>query len=60
MASIDFADAYFSVPVKEHRLVLKFNWKGQLFQFTCLPMGLYEAPRKITKLGKTLFSHLRK
>ena len=61
MASIDWADAYFSVPVaKEHRLVLKFIWKGQLYEFTCFAMGLCEAPRKFTKLGKTLFSHLRK
>ena len=61
MASIDWADAYFSVPVaKDHRRVLKFIWRDELFEFTCLPMGLCEAPRKFTKLGKTLFSHLRK
>ena len=61
MASIDWADAYFSLPVApEHRLVLKFVWRDILYQFTCLPMGLCEAPRKFTKLGKTLFSHLRK
>lgn len=31
MASVDFADAYYSVPIaKEHRLVLKFFWKNQL------------------------------
>lgn len=61
MASIDFADAYFSVPIaKDHRLVLKFVWRDKLYQFTCLPMGLCEAPRKFTKLGKVLFSHLRK
>ena len=61
MASVDFTDAYFSVPVaEEHRLVLKFVWRDILYQFTCLPMGLCEAPRKFTKLGKVLFSHLRK
>ena len=61
MGSIGFTDAYFSVPVaKEHRLVLKFVWKGNLFQCTYLPMGLCEAPRKFTKLGKVFLSHLRK
>ena len=41
MASIDLNDAYYSVSVnKNHRKYLRFIWKHQLFQFTCLPNGL--------------------
>ena len=41
MASIDLKDAYYSVSVnKNHRKYLRFIWKHQLFQFTCLPNGL--------------------
>ena len=61
MASINWADTYFLLPVsKEHRLVLECIWKGQLYEFTCVAMGLCEAPRKLTKLRKTLFCHLWK
>ena len=30
-----------------------------MYEFTCLPNGLSEAPRKFTKLMKVVFSHLR-
>jgi len=60
MASIDWKDAYFSVPVKkEHRKFLKFFWNGLLFQFTCLPNGLSSAPRLFTKITKVFFAALR-
>lgn len=35
-------------------------WKGEPFQFTCLPQGLSSAPRIFTKLLKPVLSHLRK
>ena len=61
MASVDLKDAYYSIPVHENdRKFLRFYWLGQLWQFTCLPNGLSEAPRKFTKLLKVPFSHLRK
>ena len=61
MASIDWKDAYYSVPVaKEFRKYLCFQWNGMLFQYTCLPNGLASAPRNFTKLTKVLFSELRK
>ena len=61
MASIDWKDAYYSVPVaSEYRKFLCFQWQGQLFRYTCLPNGLSEAPRNFTKLAKVLFSELRK
>ena len=59
MASIDWKDAYYSVPVaSEYRKYLRFGWQGKVFQFTCLPNGLSSAPRLFTKITKPLFSHL--
>ena len=61
MASVDLADAYYSIPVhSDHRNFLRFLWEGRLYQFTCLPNGLAEAQRKFTKLLKVPFSELRK
>ena len=60
MASIDLKDAYYSVSVDtNHRKYLRFIWKNQLFQFTCLPNGLSSAPRIFTKLMKPVYSSLR-
>ena len=60
MASIDLKDAYYSIPVaKEDRKYLRFRWQGKLYQFTCLPNGLAEAPRKFTKVLKVPFAVLR-
>ena len=61
MASIDWKDAYYSVPIdQKFREFLKFSWKGVFYQYTCLPNGLASAPRIFTKLTKVLFSYLRK
>ncbi|XP_077991021.1 uncharacterized protein LOC144445357 [Glandiceps talaboti] len=58
MASVDLKDAYYTVPIaKEHQ---KYLWKGQLFQYTCLPNGLASAPRMFTKLLKPMYATLRK
>ena len=60
MASIDFKDAYYSVPVKKsHRKWLRFTFRGQLYEFTCLPNGLSSGPRLFTKITKPLFASLR-
>ena len=53
MTSIDLRDAYYSVPITpEHRKYLKFMWRGVLYQFTSLPMGLTSSPRLFTKILK--------
>lgn len=60
MASVDLKDAYFSFPVSQSdRKYLRFFWEGELLEFTCLPNGLAEAPRKFTKALKAPFAWLR-
>lgn len=60
IASVDLKDAYYSVPVAENcRKYLRFYWKSEFFQFTCLPMGLTTAPRIFTKLLKPIYADLR-
>ena len=60
MASLDLKDAYYSVPIAlEQQRYLKFLWRGVLYQFQCLPMGLTSSPRLFTKLLKPVFGHLR-
>ena len=60
MTSIDLRDAYYSIPVSPtYRKYLKFIWRDQLYQFTCLPMGLSSSPRIFTKIMKPVFAHLR-
>lgn len=59
--TVDFKDAYYSVSVKPNdRKWLRFVWKNESYQFTCLPQGLSSAPRTFTKLLKPVLSHLRK
>lgn len=60
LASVDLKDAYFSFPIQpQDRKYLRFFWEGELLQFTCLPNGLAEAPRKFSKALKAPFSWLR-
>ena len=60
MSSIDLCDAYYSIPVSpNYRKYLKFIWRGQLYQFRVLPMGLTSSPRIFTKVLKPVFASLR-
>ncbi|XP_063991161.1 uncharacterized protein LOC135169793 [Diachasmimorpha longicaudata] len=60
MGSIDLKDAYFVVPIdEEDRKFLRLEFKGQLFQFTCLPFGLSTSPFVFTKIMKPVVSKLR-
>ena len=60
MASLDLKHAYYTVPVcEEHRKLLRFAWKGQLFEYNAWPNGLALAPRKFTRLLKPVFASLR-
>ncbi|XP_068674488.1 uncharacterized protein [Montipora foliosa] len=59
MASVDLKDAYYSVPkASEDRKFLSFEWKGDYYQYTCLPNGLACAPRLFTKILKPIYAHL--
>ncbi|XP_048259405.1 uncharacterized protein LOC125384396 [Haliotis rufescens] len=61
MCKLDLKDAYFSIPIARHqRKFLRFQWKGRLFQFLCLPFGLAPAPRTFTKLLKPVVSIARR
>ena len=58
--SIDLCDAYFSISMnKKFRKYLKFFWKNEIYEFTCLCFGLASAPRVFTKIMKVIFSHIR-
>lgn len=59
-STVDLKDAYFSVRISpKSRKFLKFLWRHQLFQFTCLPQGISLAPRYFTKLMKPVLATLR-
>lgn len=61
MASIDIADAYYTVPIHTaYQKYLKFQWQGMLYQYTALPNGYSDAPRVFTKLLKPVFAQLRR
>ena len=60
MMSINLRDAYYSIPITpEHRKYLKFMWRGVLYHFTSLPMGLTSSLRLFTKILKPVFATLR-
>ena len=60
-AKIDLKDAFYSVSIAKHdRKYLKFEWEGELYEFTCLPNGLSTASRIFTKVLKPVFAALRK
>ena len=60
MAKIDLKDAYFAVPISEpDKKYLRFRWKGQMYQFNCLPFGLSYAPWVFTKITKAVAAVLR-
>ena len=60
-AKCDLKDAFYSVAIATHyRKFLKFEWEGELYEFTCLPNGLSTASRIFTKVLKPVFAALRK
>ena len=60
LASIDLKDAYYSIPItRRDRKYLRFWWGDRLFQYTCLPNGLAQAPRFFTKFLKPVFASLQ-
>ena len=61
MTTIDLKDAFLSVPIQaDHRKFLRFQWKGALYKFQCLPFGLTSTPRVFTKLLRPVMAVLRR
>ena len=60
LAVLVLKDVHYSVPMNlQHRKFLIFEFKGSLYEFTCLPNGLASAPRIFTKLMKPVYAVLR-
>ena len=61
MVSLDLKDAYFNIPIfsLHRKYLVRFIWKNQRYEFTCLPFGYGLAPRVFTKVFKPIISHLR-
>ena len=58
--SIDFSDAYYSIPVIEsHRKYLRFMFEDVLYQYNVVPNGLKTGPRLFTKILKVPLATLR-
>ncbi|VDI20376.1 Hypothetical predicted protein [Mytilus galloprovincialis] len=61
MSSVDLRHAYYSINIAEqHRKFLRFVWKEDFFQYSCLPNGIAMAPRLFTKIMKVVYASLRK
>ena len=51
MVSIDFKNAYYSVPIATgDQKYLKFQWRGKLYKYVCFPNGLAFCTRKLFNL----------
>lgn len=60
MATLDLKDAYLLVPIsQEDRRFLRFQWRGNTFEFTALPFGLSTAPYIFTKIIRPVLARLR-
>ena len=60
LASVDLKHAYYTVKIaEEQQKFLCFQWRNNIYQFTCLPNGISEGPRIFTKLLKPVFAALR-
>ena len=61
MSSIDFSNAYYSIPVAIcDQKYLMFQFAGQLYKFVCLSNEVTSAPRLFTKILKPVFAALHK
>ena len=59
MVSLDLKDAYFSVPIfRPHCKYLRFIWRDQRYEFTCLPFGYSLAPGVFAKIFKPVVAQL--
>ena len=60
MMKLDLKDAYYAVPIHpESRKYLRFQFKGTIYEFCCLPFGLSLAPRVFTRILRPIVAKLR-
>jgi len=60
MASIDLADAFFSIPVHtDFRKFLAFQFDNEQYMYNVLPFGLTSSPRVFSKVLKPVIAYLR-
>ena len=60
MVSIDLQDAYLLVPVhKQSQKYLKFEFRGNMYKFVCLPFGLSTSPYVFPKILNPVMKILR-
>ena len=60
MASIDLADAFFSIPLHESsKKYICFDFNGTRYSYNVIPFGLTSSPRVFSKILKPAISHLR-
>ena len=58
--SVDPKDAFFHVSIYPlHRMFLRFNLEGQVYQYTVLPFGMSLSPRVFTKVTQAAVAPLR-
>ena len=60
MMKLDLKDAYYAVPIHpESRKYLRFQFKGTIYEFRCLPFGLSLAPRVFIRILRPIVAKLR-
>ncbi|XP_044586107.1 uncharacterized protein LOC123266143 [Cotesia glomerata] len=60
LCNLDLKDAYFLVKIGPNtRSYLRFSFKGQVYEFQCMPFGLCTSPYVFTKLLKPALNILR-
>ncbi|MFO0453080.1 MAG: reverse transcriptase domain-containing protein, partial [Pseudomonadota bacterium] len=61
MVKLDFKRAFHSVAVKEeYRKFLKIRWRGKIFQFKGMPLGLSQSPYYFNLIASSIAGELRR
>ena len=60
MASVDLADAFFTIPINEaHQKYFMFEWLEKNYKFIAMLNGFSDAMRVFTKVSKPVYAYLR-
>ena len=55
MASVDLADAFFTIPINEaHQKYFMFEWLEKNYKFIAMPNGFSDAMHVFTKVSKPI------